>query len=74
MARVSTKKEYQTAQKQYELDQDKTDEMRSRLRQLERKRKAKELERQIGKKPCRGFGVDDGSSQKTSTDSSSGSL
>eukprot|EP01048_Picozoa_sp_COSAG05_P030566 COSAG05_NODE_10687_length_551_cov_4.329646_1_plen_95_part_00 len=45
--------------------------MRTRLRQLERKRKAKELERQIAKKPRRGFGVDDGSSQKTSSDSSS---
>ena len=56
---------------QHEAEQDAIEDMRARLRQLERKRKAKELERQIAKKPRRGFGVDDGSSQKTSSDSSS---
>ena len=34
---------------------------------LERKRKEREVERQMVKKPRRGVGVDDGSSQKTSS-------
>ena len=37
---------------------------------MERKRKAKELERQVGKKPCKGFGIKDGSSLHTSVASS----
>eukprot|EP01048_Picozoa_sp_COSAG05_P001617 COSAG05_NODE_56_length_23335_cov_15.221338_4_plen_98_part_00 len=41
--------------------------MRLEARRLERKRKAKELERQMVKKPRRGVGVEDGSSQKTSS-------
>eukprot|EP01048_Picozoa_sp_COSAG05_P001524 COSAG05_NODE_51_length_23916_cov_18.924931_17_plen_387_part_00 len=68
---VSAEKNYKAVSQQHEAEQDAIEDMRARLRQLERKRKAKELERQIAKKPRRGFGVDDGSSQKTSSDSSS---
>eukprot|EP01048_Picozoa_sp_COSAG05_P002119 COSAG05_NODE_79_length_21178_cov_133.299492_7_plen_327_part_00 len=70
---VSAEKKYKAVLQQHEAEQDAIEDMRVKLRQLERKRKAKELERQIAKKPRRGVGVDDGSSQKTSTDSSSSS-
>lgn len=66
-AQITTQKQFQLAQQQHEKEADEIEDMRVEARKLERKRKEREVERQMFKKPRRGIGVEDGSSQKTSS-------